>query len=389
MYTLTFRDRGPHVKIDSARMLGVRTATVVCVALIAVGLAGCGDGMSSVDQATAQVTAKERALAEAEADFAAASETFCQSSETYIMALDRYGDVLNDTAPTVGDVREAGADLAEPRDDAFEGAEAAVEAQQALLVAQQELVDAQEALAAAQAGTTAAPVDSAAEQPTATPLAPAATVERVQQAESEFAAAQGAITDQTPLAEASEQFNAAAVALELSWLRLLVDAGCVTDEQRQQAEAAVSAYTTALQQDLTAAGFYGGAIDGVYGPMTVTAVEDLQEANGLPVTGTVDRATAEALQAALVAAGEAEAQESLATTAAIQQTLKLLGFWDGPVDGVWTPELTEAVKEFQTALGVEPTGEVDAATITAFEKALAELKEALSPSPTPSSSEES
>ena len=61
--------------------------------------------------------------------------------------------------------------------------------------------------------------------------------------------------------------------------------------------AAVSAYTTALQQDLTDAGHYAGAIDGVYGPQTVAAVEDLQEANGLPVTGTVDKATAEALQA--------------------------------------------------------------------------------------------
>ncbi|MET0735530.1 MAG: peptidoglycan-binding domain-containing protein, partial [Microbacterium sp.] len=96
-------------------------------------------------------------------------------------------------------------------------------------------------------------------------------------------------------------------------------------------------------------------------------------ASGLPVTGTVDKATAEALQAELLTLGGAAAQSELAATAAVQQTLKLAGFWDGPVDGVWTPELTEALKDFQTELGVEPTGTVDAATIIAFEKALAEL----------------
>ena len=44
-----------------------------------------------------------------------------------------------------------------------------------------------------------------------------------------------------------------------------------------------------------------GSIDGIYGPVTVAAVEELQSANGLPVTGTVDKATAEALNAELLA----------------------------------------------------------------------------------------
>ena len=160
---------------------------------------------------------------------------------------------------------------------------------------------------------------------------------------------------------------------------------------QQEAAAAVSAYTIALQQGLAEAGYYGGAIDGVYGPQTVAAVEELQRANGLPVTGTVDKATADALQAQLTALGGAAAQTAVATTAALQQTLKLAGFWDGPVDGVWTPALTEALQAFQTELGVEPTGTVDAATITAFEKALSELKEPASPetpSPEPTDSEE-
>ena len=42
------------------------------------------------------------------------------------------------------------------------------------------------------------------------------------------------------------------------------------------------------------------------------------------------------------------------------------------------------MKAFQTELGVEPTGTVDAATITAFEKALSELTAAGDPSESPS-----
>ena len=134
------------------------------------------------------------------------------------------------------------------------------------------------------------------------------------------------------------------------------------------------------------AGYYPGPVDGIYGPMTVQAVQDLQKAAGLPVTGTMDKATADALQATLAAKTGASAQASVASTAAVQQTLKLLGYWDGPVDGVWTPELTDAVKSFQIKLGVEPTGTVDATTIAAFEKAIADLTATPAPTPTPSAS---
>lgn len=371
---------------------GLRAVVVAGLAFAAGGLSGCAGDADSVDRAQAQVTLKEKAVEDAQADFTSASEAFCGASKTYVVALDRYGDVLNDTEPTVGDVKDAGAELAEPRDDALDDAEQAAESHQDLVRAEQELADARAALEQAQAVPSASPSDAAdgTPQPTTSPLPPAATVDRVKQAESEFTAAQGAITDQTTLTDASEQFNAAAVALELSWLRLVVDAGCVTDEQALQAEAAARNYTAGLQQVLTDTGYYDGGVDGVYGPATVGAVEALQEANELPVTGTVDKATADALQAEVLALGGAAAQESLVATAAVQQSLKLVGFWPGAVDGIWTTELTEALKAFQTELGVQPTGSVDAATITAFHKAIAELAQpepSTSPEPTPSSTE--
>jgi murein L,D-transpeptidase YcbB/YkuD len=356
---------------------------VVWTAVAAAVLAGCAAATSDVDRAQTQVTAKEKAVADAQAAFTKASGDFCEASKTYIDALDRYGDVLHQTAPTVGDVRTAGADLVKPRDSAFDGAQAAVDAQRALAVAQEDLNQARAALAKAQAGPSSAPTYTATPKPTATPLAPSASVDRVKQAETDFTNAQASVTEKTALTDASEQFNSAVVALEMSWLKLFADAGCLSDDQAAQAEAAVVAYTTALQQDLTTAKYYTGDVDGVYGPLTVQAVEALQKAHGLPVTGTVDKATADALQSDLEKLGGAAAQEEVASTAAVQQTLKLLGYWDGPVDGTWTPELTDAVKKFQKTLGVEQTGTVDAATVAAFEKAIADAQQP-APTPTPS-----
>jgi peptidoglycan hydrolase-like protein with peptidoglycan-binding domain len=211
-------------------------------------------------------------------------------------------------------------------------------------------------------------------------------VSRVQEAQAELAAAQAGITDQTPLAEAAEQFNAAAVALEMAWLKLLGDSGCLTDAQQEEAAEAVAGYTTALQESLAEAGYYEAEVDGVYGPKTVAAVEALQEANGLPQTGTVDKATEMALRSELAAKGGAAAQQETASTAAVQQTLKLAGYWDGPVDGQWSDALTDALEELQTDLGVKVTGTVDAATIAALEKAIAELGSSASPGPSTSES---
>jgi peptidoglycan hydrolase-like protein with peptidoglycan-binding domain len=210
-----------------------------------------------------------------------------------------------------------------------------------------------------------------------------ASVARVQQAEEQFAATRKGISDTTPLAQAAEQFNSAAVALEMAWLQLFADAHCLDGAQQEQAAAAVSSYTSALQEQLAQAGYYDDDVDGVYGPATVAAVDALQKAHGLRQTGTVDKATQQALESELAAKGGAAAQKATVSTAALQQTLKLTGHWTGPVDGQWTDELTDALRAFQKDLGVEETGTVDAATVAAFEKALAKAQ---APPPTPTSS---
>jgi peptidoglycan hydrolase-like protein with peptidoglycan-binding domain len=378
----------------STTRLAVRAGAVALAAVTGLtGLTGCagssGGGVDELKRAESAVSAKQQALTDAQAELTAKGSAFCTSSAGYITALDRYGDVLHRTATTVGDVRTAGADLTKPREETAASAAAVVTAHEGVVTAQQELVTAEAALAAVKAtasGTAPAPAKSPSPSasPAATPAVPDASIARVKQAEADFTAAQNGITDATPLRQAAEQFNAAAVALQMSWLRLFSDAGCLTGEQQKQAAAAVHDYTAALQTSLATAGYYKGEVDGVYGPATVEAVKSLQQANGLPVTGTVDKATDAALQSAVLAKGGAQAQQALASTAAVQQTLKLAGYWTGPVDGKWTPALTEALKDFQTALGVKPTGTVDAATISALEKAIADAgKSSPSPAPTP------
>jgi murein L,D-transpeptidase YcbB/YkuD len=354
-------------------------AAAAAVALLA---AACGDDgdddeeeADPVAAAEARVSTAEEAVSEAEAGLDEATEAFCDDASDYITAVDRYGDALDDTEPTVGDVKTAGADLAEPREAAESSAESAVEARDQLVEAEQELVEAQVALVEAQSGTSA-PEDSSTTT-TTEPIVPPATIDRVEQAEDDLTTASEGITDQTSLAEAGARFNAAAFALEVAWLRLFADAGCLSDDQEAEAVAALAEYTTALQTGLQTAGYYDGEVDGLYGPATVAAVEALQTDADLPVTGYVDRATAAALDGQVAAAGGQAASEAAAHTAAVQSTLKLAGYWTGPVDGTWTPELTEALTAFQTALGVTPSGEVDTATLNALEEAIAEGQDAL------------
>jgi len=57
----------------------------------------------------------------------------------------------------------------------------------------------------------------------------------------------------------------------------------------------------ALQQSLSALGFFNYAITGTYGPITAAAVEAFQAAEGLTPTGAVDERTLTALQQAMKA----------------------------------------------------------------------------------------
>ncbi|HTN80073.1 MAG TPA: peptidoglycan-binding domain-containing protein [Acidimicrobiales bacterium] len=352
------------------------TVAILGFALVA---AACGDDSSSTDPVSTAQTRVSRAQTEvtdAQTSLDAANQQLCSDAEDYVVAIDQYGKLFTNNKTTVGDIKNGGADLITPRTQVVSSAQAVDTAQSDLSNAQAELVSAQAALADAQAAAASVPpsATTAPAATTTTTIVAAETLNRVKQAEADFAAASAGITDSTPIVQAAVEFNSAAFALEASWLKLLSDAGCLTDEQQATAAQKLADYTVALQTELQAAGYYQDAIDGIYGPKTLAAVEQVQTEAGLPVTGLVDQATALALDKK--AAGKA-----LLQTTALQTVLKITGYWAGPVDGKWTPELTDALETFQTDLGVEPTGVIDPATMAAFEQAV-EAAQSEPPAPT-------
>ena len=141
----------------------------------------------------------------------------------------------------------------------------------------------------------------------------------------------------------------------------------------QQDEAyAAAAFTTKLQQALRFLGFYDGPIDGLQSPALTEALMAFQTSVGLPPTGVYDAATDAALRAAL---GPYAALLS-STTTGIQELMTTLGFYTGPIDGVWSPELTASIKALQKELGVPETGVLDAATLEAvYARGLAQRRD--------------
>jgi branched-chain amino acid transport system substrate-binding protein len=143
----------------------------------------------------------------------------------------------------------------------------------------------------------------------------------------------------------------------------------MADLDRQQAAFAAAAFITKLQQALRFLGFYNGPINGLGSPELTAAIAAFQASVGLPATGIFDAATEAALRSAL---GDYSDLFS-ASTLGIQQLLTDLGFYTGPLDGIWSAEVTTAVKALQTELGVPTTGVIDAATIrAAYERGLIE-----------------
>ena len=349
---------------------------------------GCSDSGDDVEEAQERVANAEEAVADAKADLEEAGAAFCAEAKDYIAAIDRYGKAFDDEAATVGDIETLGADMGRPRDSTVDSGEAVLEAHDAVNDANEEVTEARAELAEAKASASGNSGGKAKPSPTpppSEPSVPQASVDRVKTAEEDLEAASEGITDQTPLTEATEEFTSAAFALEVTWINLFADAGCLADEEAADAAAAVREYTVALQADLKTAGYLEGEVDGVYGPKTVAAVEDLQADADLPVTGVVDLATRAALDDALASTGQSAAADELVAASSIQTALKLAGFWPGAIDGEWTPQLEEALKEFQKDLGVEATGAVDAATLAALEELLVTIQTSPPPAPTTSS----
>jgi peptidoglycan hydrolase-like protein with peptidoglycan-binding domain len=176
-----------------------------------------------------------------------------------------------------------------------------------------------------------------------------------------------------------------------------------------------------LQQLLQCLGYFPAELTdtGFYGPVTEASVLELQEAFGLPLTGTVDSATRAALNLFTVApqpepeptpAPEPEPQpeptpgptpsvacsvDRLANTVeaftisldvvALQTMLKCLGYlpdWFLP-DGVYGVATVEAVQAFQSANGLPVSGSVNQTTRSVLNSAVSGVPATPAPEPEP------
>lgn len=134
-----------------------------------------------------------------------------------------------------------------------------------------------------------------------------------------------------------------------------------------------------LQNLLRNAGFDPGAIDGIFGARTESAVRELQRRRGLPVTGIVDVRTWQALG---VNCGvipptptppePTPPQEFFCPVLRpgdrgpavrfLQTLLRDRGFYRGAIDGVFGVRTERAVRQFQQRQGLQVTGVVSGPT---------------------------
>lgn len=130
-----------------------------------------------------------------------------------------------------------------------------------------------------------------------------------------------------------------------------------------------------VQAKLRQAGIYTGRIDGMWGNDSEAALERFQQQHQLQVTGQLNEATAAALglnPTALLAVTEPApapppADHLLpASVRAVQARLGALGFYSGPVDGVWGQGTEAGIEALQRARGLPPDGQLGPRTVTAM-----------------------
>lgn len=160
------------------------------------------------------------------------------------------------------------------------------------------------------------------------------------------------------------------------------DGRITSGEATQQVAMRMFGGTAAVQQALVNAGVVpdaqrAGFVDGDLGPNTRAAIAAFQAREGLPQTGLLDERTGAALTGADRTEGPPASDARLQRGAqgpsvrALQDDLVRLGLIDRAlVDrgyGTFGPATDAAVRDFQRALGLAPSGVVDGATTRAMD----------------------
>lgn len=103
------------------------------------------------------------------------------------------------------------------------------------------------------------------------------------------------------------------------------------------------------------------------GPSTEAAVKSFQRSQNLEPSGNLNRQTLAALGFEQRGAEPTPALAYGATTIRqVQQTLNNRGFKAGPADGAISPSVQAALREFQRSENLEPSGDLNARTLSAL-----------------------
>ena len=139
-----------------------------------------------------------------------------------------------------------------------------------------------------------------------------------------------------------------------------------------------SAEVSNLQDLLSKRGFYNGAVDGIMGPQTRTAIVAAQKNYGLVPDGIAGSQTMAALDSGAspvsIAAKTPEIPTANATVkssdkdvAALQQLLARRGFYNGAIDGVKGAQTNAAIAAAQRNYGLTADGIAGSQTMTALQ----------------------
>jgi len=127
-----------------------------------------------------------------------------------------------------------------------------------------------------------------------------------------------------------------------------------------------------LQERLRQEGFYFGPIYEFFDSETEQAVRQFQQARRLRVDGIVGRETLAALQRSdmgiLMGRPQAplRAESRTLNVKQLQERLKAVGFYTGPIDGNYDSRTRQAVRQFQRANNLAATGIADRKTLAAL-----------------------